>query len=609
MILQALTAYYEAMLKKDIVAPPGWDGAFKVSFWLELNDSGELIDVIDQRLDEQHGKKTVLVPRQMSVPAHVKRSSGVAANFLCDNSSYILGADEKGKPERAVQCFEACTALHHKLLDGVDSPSARAVLAFFDTWQPELAAAHPLLAERWKDITDNANLVFCYDYADGRHPVTEDPAIQDAWQRHYHNTDPNAVMAQCLVTGQTAPIAATHPSIKGVSGAQSSGAALVSFNAPAFCSYGHEQGGNAPVSEYAAFAYTTALNTLLADRDRCKIIGDTAVVCWAENADNAAADLGMDAIFGIPEDRGVQESDVTAALKALAAGKSCDWLDGLILPDQHVYFLGLAPNAARLSVRFFLRDSIRRFAEHINQHREALEIVRPANDPWEDLPVWKLVRETVRQGKRHSSSSVGDNSAANKDTINQKERNPSPAPQLAGDLMRAILTGSRYPATLLNGVTLRIRAEREITRGRAAIIKAYYTRNRSKYCPEEVLTVTLNDESEYLPYVLGRLFAVLEAVQDAANPGINTTIKDRYFNSACATPAIVFPTLIKLAQKHLQKLDTGKSIHYNQQLTALMGMIHEGFPARMTLPEQGAFQLGYYHQTQKRYEKKNKGEN
>ena len=587
MILQALTAYYEAMLKKDIVAPPGWDGAFKVSFWLELNDSGELIDVIDQRHDEPRGKKTVLVPLPMSVPAHVKRSSGVAANFLCDNSSYILGADEKGKPERAVQCFEACAALHHTLLDGVDSPAARAVLAFFDTWQPELSAAHPLLAEHWKDITDNANLVFCYDYADGRRTVTEDPAIKDAWQRHYLNTDPDAVMAQCLVTGQTAPIAATHPAIKGVPGAQSSGAALVSFNAPAFCSYGHEQGGNAPVSEYAAFAYTTALNTLLADRDHCKIIGDTAVVCWAENADNAAADLGMDAIFGIPEDRGVQESDVTAALKALAAGKSCDWLDGLILPDQHVYFLGLAPNAARLSVRFFLRDSISRFAEHINQHREALEIVRPANDPREDLPVWKLVRETV----------------------NMKERNPSPAPQLAGDLMRSILTGSRYPATLLNGVTLRIRAEREITRGRAAIIKAYYTRNRSKYCPEEVLTVTLNDESEYLPYVLGRLFAVLEAVQDAANPGINTTIKDRYFNSACATPAVIFPTLIKLAQKHLQKLDTGKSIHYNRQLTALMGMIHEGFPARMTLPEQGAFQLGYYHQTQKRYEKKNKGEN
>ncbi len=587
MILQALTTYYEALLQKGAIAAPGWDGAFKVSFWLEVSDTGELIDVIDCRQSVQNGKKSALVPDKMRVPAHVKRASNIAANFLCDNSTYLLGADEKGKPERAIQCFEACAALHHELLDDVDSPAAHAVLAFFDTWQPSLAPEHPLLAERWKEITANANLVFYYDYGDVRHPVTEDPALQAAWQRHYQQADPDAPSAQCLVTGQTAPVAATHPSIKGVPGAQSSGAALVSFNAPAFCSYGHEQGGNAPVSEYAAFAYTTALNTLLADRDRCRVIGDTAVVCWAENAGNAAADLGMMAAFGIPDNMGVQESDVSRALAAIAKGEPCSWLDEMIKPDQHVYFLGLAPNAARLSVRFFLRDSIEHFAAHIQQHRDALEIVRPANDRWESIPVWALVRETV----------------------NKNERNPSPAPQLTGDLMRAILTGSRYPATLLNGVTLRIRAEHEVTRGRAAIIKAYYTRNQSKYCPKEVLTVKLNAESEYLPYVLGRLFAVLEAVQDAANPGINTTIKDRYFNSACATPAVIFPTLLKLAQKHLQKLDNRISIYYNQQLTALMGMIHEDFPARMTLPEQGAFEIGYYHQTQKRYEKKSKEEN
>lgn len=587
MILQALTAYYEALLQKGVISAPGWNESLKVSFWLEVSDTGELIDVIDQRQSVQNGKKSALVPDKMRVPAHVKRASNIAANFLCDNSTYLLGADEKGKPERAIRCFEACAALHHKLLDGVDSTAARAVLAFFDTWEPSLAPTHTLIAERWKEITANANLVFCYDYGDGRHPVTEDPALQAAWQRHYQQTDPDAPSAQCLVTGQTAPVAATHPSIKGVPGAQSSGAALVSFNAPAFCSYGHEQGGNAPVSEYAAFAYTTALNTLLADRDRCRVIGDTAVVCWAENAGNAAADLGMMAAFGIPDNMGVQESDVSRALAAIARGEPCSWLDEMIKPDQHVYFLGLAPNAARLSVRFFLRDSIEHFAMHIQQHRDALEIVRPANDRWESIPVWALVRETV----------------------NKNERNPSPAPQLTGDLMRAVLTGSRYPATLLNGVTLRIRAEHEVTRGRAAIIKAYYTRNQSKYCPKEVLTVKLNAESEYLPYVLGRLFAVLEAVQDAANPGINTTIKDRYFNSACATPAVIFPTLLKLAQKHLQKLDNRISIYYNQQLTALMGMIHEDFPARMTLPEQGAFEIGYYHQTQKRYEKKSKEEN
>ena len=194
------------------------------------------------------------------------------------------------------------------------------------------------------------------------------------------------------------------------------------------------------------------------------------------------------------------------------------------------------------------------------------------------------------------------------ETVNKKERSPSPPPQLAGDLLRAVLTGGRYPATMLNAVTLRIRAEREITRGRAAMIKAYYTRNETGLCPKEVLTVELNEQSAYAPYVLGRLFAVLEAVQDAANPGINATIKDKYFNSACATPAIIFPTLLKLAQKHLQKLDTGSEIFYGKQITSLVGRLMQPFPDRLSLPEQGAFEIGYYHQTQKRFEKRNGGE-
>ena len=204
------------------------------------------------------------------------------------------------------------------------------------------------------------------------------------------------------------------------------------------------------------------------------------------------------------------------------------------------------------------------------------------------LSIWDLARETARRG---SDGKYTD-----------------PAPHLTGDLLRAVLTGGRYPATLLNSVTLRIRAEHAVTRGKAAILKAYYTRNPSLLVPKEVLTVELNEQSSYQPYVLGRLFAVLEAIQDAANPGINTTIKDKYFNSACATPSVVFPTLIKLAQKHLQKLGQGSKVFYNRQLTDLIGRMTQAYPARMTLPEQGAFEIGYYHQTQKRYEKKDKEE-
>lgn len=587
MILQALTAYYEQLLRQGKIAAPGWDGHFKVSYELRLNDAGQLVDVVDLRVSETKGKKTVLAPRAMRVPARKSRTSGVVAQFLCDNPSYLLGADEKGNPERAVECFKACAKLHHAILDGVDSPAARALLAYFDSWDPAQAATHPLLAEQWKEITGNANLIFGYEAADHSHSfVNDDPAIQNAWQAHYNDRSADSDMGQCLITGKYAPIERIHPLINGVPGAKSSGAALVSFNAPAFCSYGHEQGENAPVSEYAAFAYTTALNLLIADRSHCKRVGDTTIVCWAESAEPAYQDAFSLFLFGAEEASGIEEADVQAALRRLAAGQTVPFLEKELAPDQHFYVLGLAPNAARLSVRFFLRDTFGTFARNLQKHADALEITRPAYDNRKTLSVWALAMETV----------------------NRKERSPSPAPQLAGDLLRAVLTGGRYPATLLNGVTMRIRAEQDVTRGRAAILKAYYLRNSPTDLNKEVFTVSLN-ETTNVPYILGRLFSVLEAVQSDANPGINTTIKDRYFNSACATPALVFPTLLKLAQKHLQKLPDGKAVFYNKQITELAALVPEsGFPARLSLPEQGKFEIGYYHQTQKRFEKKNKEE-
>ena len=190
--------------------------------------------------------------------------------------------------------------------------------------------------------------------------------------------------------------------------------------------------------------------------------------------------------------------------------------------------------------------------------------------------------------------------------MNQNARDKKPSPQLAGDLLRAVLTGGRYPATLLNGAVLRIRAEQSVTRGRAAILKAYYLCNEPTDINKEVFTVSLN-ESTNVPYILGRLFSVLETLQEAANG--TSTIRARYFNSACATPALVFPTLLKLAQKHLQKIGGGLAVSYSQQITGLMALVpDDGFPARLSLPDQGKFEIGYYHQTQKRYTKKNEEE-
>lgn len=588
MILQALTAYYEQLVRQGKLSAPGWDDSFKVSYELRLNDAGQLLRVVPLLTEKTVGKKTVLAPRAMRVPAHEKRSSGIAANFLCDNSTYLLGADEKGKPERSADCFKACAKLHHTILDGVDSPAARALLAYFDSWDPAQAAAHPLLAEQWKEITGNVNLIFGYEAADHSHSfVNDDPAIQNAWQTHYNDRSADSDMGQCLITGKYAPIERTHPNISGVPGAQSSGAALVSFNAPAFCSYGHEQGDNAPVSKYAAFAYTTALNRLLADRSHCKHVGDTTILCWAENAEPVYQDAMSMFLFGADEAAGIQENDVQAALKRLSAGQTVPFLEKELSPDQHFYLLGLAPNAARLSVRFFLRDTFGCFAQNLQKHAEEMEIDCSEKEKFRTLPIWAVVNETTR-------------------TVPGQPAKPSP--QLAGDLLRAVLTGGRYPATLLNGVTLRIRAEQAVTRGRAAVIKAYYLRNYPTELNKEVYTVSLN-ETTNVPYLLGRLFSVLEAVQKAANPGINTTIKDRYFNAACATPGMAFPTLLRLSQKHLRKLNDGLATHYDKQITELMAQLPEsGFPARLSLPDQGKFTIGYYHQTQKRYVKKNEEE-
>ena len=584
MILQALTEYYQALEREGDIAAPGW-GPVKVSFALHIGKDGNLEQVIPLQTEQKKGTKTALAPQSIFLPAPVKRTVGIEANFLCDNSSYLLGVDSKGKPQRTQACFSACKALHKRILDGIDSPNARAVLAFFHTWEPEKAREHPALTEFLEAILAGGNLIF--HTQDGF--VHDDPAVRRAWEAHYSSAG-DGPQGICLATGEMGPVESIHPAIKNVAGAQSSGAALVSFNAPAFCSYGKEQNLNAPTGKFAAFAYTTALNHLLSDRDHVYRVGDATVVCWARGGGDAYQAMFGYAAMG-QADPAYDEADLRGMVERLCRGEAVDFREEKLDPDMDFYILGLSPNAARLSVRFFLRNTFGGFLRNVQAHQNRLEIVRPSYDKFVTLPLWKLLSETV----------------------NQNSRDKTPSPNLAGEVLRSIFTNTRYPATLLGGVTLRIRAEREVTRGRAAILKAYYqklaehTGRENPDIPKEVLQVSLNPDAETIPYTLGRLFSLLEAVQAAANPGINATIKDKYFNSAAATPAVIFPILLNLAQKHLKKLGSyhkGLAITYDKQLTALLSKLGTQFPARLNLPQQGAFQLGYYHQTQARYQKK-----
>lgn len=587
MILQALVRCYESLAAAGKLEKPGWS-MVKVSWGLELTPEGQIQRLWPLEIADAKGKKR---PQLIKLPAQGKKTSGILSNFLCENSSYILGRDNKGKPERSLECFKACAARHREILAEVEHPMAKAILRFFAGWNPQTAEENAVLAPEWEEILKGGNLVFCMDgvYAQ------DVPEIAQAWDEAYAD-DEKAEMGRCLVTGQKAPVAILHPSIKGIVGAQPSGATLVGFNAPSLESFGKDdrdkqgQGRNAPVSTYAAFAYTEALNYLLREPAYHSRLGDTTLIYWAEGAEEEYSS----AMAGMMFSDNMEQEDLKDVMEALSSGKTVLWNKLPLNPDNRFYILGIAPNAARLAVRFFLQNTFGSFAANLDRHQKRLEIARPAFDEREGLSVWSLLRETA----------------------NPNSRDKKPPEPLVSALMRAVLMNTPYPAELFIQTEIRLRAEHEVSRGKAAILKAYLLRNVVELNPDnhpykEVLQVQLNETTTHLPYPyrLGQLFAVLEALQLKANPGINATIKDRYFNSACATPAVVFPTLIRLAQNHLNKLDGGIKVYYDKMITGLLNAVEESYPVRLSLQDQGIFQIGYYHQKQKLFTKKEELEN
>lgn len=595
MILQALVKYYQTLLKRGEVEESGWCKA-RVSAEIILNDTGELQGILSLQNPVQRGKKQVFVDTMMRVPEIFKRSSGVRPNFLCDNSSYFFGIDDKGKPKRSLECFEASKKFHHDLLDGCQSTAAQAILAFFDRWQPDEGKQNTVFSQNHDVIIEASNLVFKINDRFAQ----DDPAIQKCWQKYKQSGQSGSLREQCLVTGEIAEIAKVHPNIKGIKDAQSSGASLISFNASSMESFGHigDQGFNAPVSEYAAFAYAAALNELLR-KGNSILCGDTTVVFWAQSGEDMYSRY-YSALMGGSDASGLSDEDIKAVLEKTAKGNPAD-LKGIVLsPDEPFYVLGLAPNAARLSVRFFWRNTFGTALKNIHAHQERMKICRPS---WENesLSLYRLLNASVNPNSKKSNAS----------------------PLLAGSLLRSVLQDSPYPEAMYRQFLLRIKADSDkinekgrrvnlkITYPRAAFIKAYLIKNHEKEWGGEI-TMKVNENCNAIPYVLGRLFAVLEGLQQTVNPGINATIKDRYFNAACATPGTVFPLLLKLSNAHLNKLGKDKkawAITIQKKIGDLLGKISmpdqgSPIPGRLTLDEQGMFILGYYQETQDRFTKK-----
>ena len=581
MILQALAKYYETLVEEGKVSKQGWNSA-KVSYQIDLTKEGEVKGIISLKEEENRGKKVVLVPKLLLVPEMVTRSSGISANFLCDNAKYLLGIcqedDEKNK-KRAEDCFFAAKEKHLSFLKQAEGDMAKAICLFFEKWNPAEAMNQLEIRENWEEITDGGNLIFGI----GMEFAQDDTEIKKLWDDRVTEESEDA-QGICLVTGEKTEIARIHRGIKGVPGAQSSGAALVSFNASSFESYGKEQSYNAPVGKYAEFAYTTALNYLLSDRTYSLQIGDAMVVFWAESGKTSYQDF----FKMCTESSSDNQRELKELFEKIQLGKPVVFKGDELNPEQRFYVLGLAPNAARLSVRFFYENSFGNILKNISEHYKRMEIIRPQWEQKEFLSVRELLFETV----------------------NKNSKDKKPVPNMATMTFRAILSGERYPERLYSDTLIRIRTEQDdskINWRRIAIIKTYLMQNC--YWKEGEDYMGLNEESNDIAYVLGRMFSVLESIQLDASPGVQATIRDRYYNSACGTPAAVFPILIKLKNSHMKKIGRekeGTKKYYEKLFTEIMWKVDasEGFPKRLSLEQQGKFAIGYYHQTQKKYEKK-----
>lgn len=591
MILQELVKYYEALAERGEIALDGWSKE-KVSYSLELDREGKPLKILSLGVEEENGKgKTVRKPKLMEVPERVSRTSGVSANFLCDNAKYMLGISGDASDRKSQECFTATKEKLMDILQDCDGPAASALKKFFQSWDPSRAEELSDLKDKeYRDeITKAGNLVFSIE---GEY-AHETPELKQAWESWRKRAGDSRERRRCLVTGELSEIARTHTPIKGIKNAQTSGAALVSFNAPAFYSYGKEQSFNAPVGRYAMFAYTTALQFLLSQKEQKVQLGDLCLLFWAESGEEEYGEIFSSCMGGREDNQEI----VRNVLRNIAGKQGVDYKGVHLDPEQNFCILGLSGNAGRLAVRLFLKNSFGDILRNFQRFYEELEIAGPK---WEEEQpaLWKLLGETV----------------------NQNSREKSIPPALGSGCLQAILMHGKFPASLYHGILIRIRAdqgENKINGRRAALIKAILLRNYGElYLGKGEDFVALNENCRDRAYILGREFAVLEKIQEAANPGINATIRDRYFNSACGTPAMVFPLLFRLKESHIRKIrngNPGMAVFYERILTELQGMLEVSesvgaFPSRLSLNEQGMFILGYYHQRQKFYEKKEGGE-
>jgi len=565
-LLASLVRAYD----RDEKAPPFGFSSERIGYCIVLNADGSVAEVADLRDTDKRRS-----PRVLAVPTSPKRSGSIPRpNFLWDNINYALGAGKLVNPGDIR--FEAFRDKHLKYLSDVESKEIGAFCRFLRIWNPAEVTQYFSV-----DDLPTQGLVFSHvdSYRDTLLHQTK--AAQEFWDRDRYRwiaiEGKSSTPAVCLVSGEKSSIARTHPPIKGMSGVGGkSEMALVSFNDNAYASYGHEQGDNAPVSEAAAFKYTTALNGFLANKAHRLQIGDASTVFWADAAKEEAAEAEnlFAAYFDPASDDRLTVLKIGSRLEAIRTGARLHDIAPDLAHDVRFHVLGLAPNAARLSVRFYWSSDFGTLTANYQRYLIDTEVQPPPRDGWP--PLWRYLIELASQGKRENVP-----------------------PLIAGEWIRSILTGTHYPMTLLSTTLMRIRADGEVNACRAAILKSVLIRNfKSKDTP-----VALDPANTNKGYMLGRLFAVYEEVQRGALGGnVNATIRDKFYGAASATPQKVFRTLDAGSQNHFSKLrkqSPGRAVNLEKlviSITDLMDPGNDPIPASLNTAEQALFGIGYYHQ-------------
>ncbi|NNM55536.1 MAG: type I-C CRISPR-associated protein Cas8c/Csd1 [Spirochaetales bacterium] len=565
MILQALYDYYERMSADPAnnMAPEGFEWK-EIPFLIVIDREGRFVRLEDTRTLD--GKKKVA--KRFLVPQGEKKTSGIKANLLWDGPDYVLGANPRNRNDSAERHNAFLTRLKPILYNNKEIVAIKALSRFLYSGPLKQVLDTSGDSHEWKEILEgNLNLTFRLE---GDNPITD--ILKDVLSNLKEYPGPRGL---CLVKGEQSYISRLHPAIKGVWGAQPSGAALVSYNLPPFCSFGKEQNFNAPMSNSATFAYTTALNSLLLKGSDNRLqLGDASTVFWTQKQ-AARIEKQVKSFFAQPpkekDDPNKGVADAKQQLESILTG---------ITPEESqagFYILGLAPNAARISVRFWHQGTVGEFAENMRIHLADLEIVAPQHDQ-QRMGLMYLLGATVLDWKS--------------DNI---------PPNIVGNVIRAILSNAPYPESFQNQCLRRIRAEQSVPRVRAAILKACINRKLRlrNHKNEKEMTVSLDPSNSDPGYLLGRLFAVLERIQEDANPNIGATIRERFYGAASSNPVAVFPQLLKLKNHHLAKLSNkGQVINHEKRLAEIFDGLDTRMPSHLAMDEQAKFAIGYYHQRQ-----------